>query len=89
MRIIILCVICSVVPTFFAFVFLHGTRNRLAVLRERCRTAPDPARAVADYDAARKAFPTSLVAGWFGFGPVDSLLEKLAQKNPSNAARSS
>jgi len=88
-KIIILAVICSVIPTFFGFVFLHGTRNRLAVLRERCRTAPDPARAAADYDVARKAFPTSLVAGWFGFGPVDSLLKKSARENPSNATRSS
>ena len=89
MKIIILAVICSVIPAFFGFVFLHGTRNRLAVLRERCRTSPDRDRAVLEYDAARKAFPTSLVAGWFGFGPVDSLLEKPALKNPSNSTRSS
>jgi len=88
-KIIILAVICSVIPAFFGFVFLHGTRNRLTVLRGRCRTAPDRARAVSDYDAARKAFPTSLVAGWFGFGPVDSLLEKQVRKNPSNSTRSS
>lgn len=88
MKIIILAVICSVIPAFFAFVFLHGTRNRLAVLRERCRTATDRERAVLDYDSARKAFPTSLVAGWFNFGPVDSLPERLARENPSNPTRS-
>ncbi len=89
MKLLILGLICSLIPAFFGFVFLHGTRNRLAALRERCRTAPDRDRAVLEYDAARKAFPTSLVAGWYHFGPADSLLEKSARENPSNPTRSS
>ena len=89
MKLLILGLICSLIPAFFGFVFLHGTRNRLAALRERCRTAPDRDRAVLDYDAARKAFPTSLVATWYHFGPADSLPQNSGQKNPSNSTRSS
>ncbi len=85
MKILILALICSVIPIFFGFVFLHGTKNRLASLRERCRVAPDRARAIAEYESARAAFPSSLIARWFGFGPVDAV----AQKNSSNAPRAS
>lgn len=84
-KILILALICSVIPIFFGFVFLHGTKNRLASLRERCRVAPDRARAIAEYESARAAFPTSLVARWFGFGPVDSV----ARNSSSNAPRAS
>jgi hypothetical protein len=84
-KILILALICSVIPIFFGFVFLHGTKNRLASLRDRCRVAPDRARAIAEYESARVAFPASLIARWFGFGPVDSV----AQNNSSNAPRAS
>lgn len=84
-KFLILATICSVIPIFFGLVFLHGTKNRLASLRERCRTAPDSSRAVLEYEAVRTAFPSSLVARWFGFGPVDAA----ARKNPSNLPRAS
>lgn len=84
-KILILALICSVIPIFFGFVFLHGTKNRLAALRDRCRVAPDRARAVAEYESVRAAFPSSLVARWCGFGPVDAV----AQNNSSNAPRAS
>lgn len=80
-KLLILAIICSVVPIFFGFIYLHGTRNRLASLRERSRIAPDPVRAMAEYESMRTAFPSRLVARWFGFGPLDSG----AQKNPSNS----
>ncbi len=62
--------IVSVMPVFFAFIFIHGTRNRLVALRDRCATAPEPHRARDEYDSARRAFPGSLVARMFVFGPV-------------------
>lgn len=85
LKFLILIIICSVIPIFFGFVFLHGTKNRLASLRERCRTAPDPSRAAAEYEAVRTAFPSSLVARWFGFGPLDLG----GHKNPSNSPQGS
>jgi len=88
-KIIFLCFICSVIPAFFAFIFLLGTRNRLTALYERCRTSPDRERAVLDYDAARNSFPASLVASWLGFGPVELSRESSVQKEPSNVSRSS
>ena len=84
-KILILAVICSVIPIFFGLVFLHGTKNRLASLRERCRVAPDRARAVAEYESARAAFPASLAARWFGYGPADVV----AQNNSSNTPKAS
>ena len=88
-KLLILFAICSVIPAFFIFVFLHGTKNRLALLRERCRVAPDRERAVLEYDVARKTFPASLVAGWFDFGPVSLSPESEERKNPSNPPLSS
>ena len=40
---------------------LEGAENRIAVERKRYN---DTAR---DFNAARRRFPTSLIAGWFGF----------------------
>lgn len=59
--------IVSVIPVFLVLTYVFSTRHRLTELRERCRTAEDPVRAVVDYEAARKAFPASLVARLFGF----------------------
>jgi hypothetical protein len=70
--ILLLSVIASIIPAFFTFVFVHGTKNRLASLRERCSVAPDSAKALADYDAARAAFPSSVVARLFGFTAVEA-----------------
>lgn len=63
--------IVSVIPVFLVLTYVFSTRHRLTGLRERCRTAEAPARAVDDYDAARKAFPASLVAWLFGFRAVE------------------
>ncbi len=66
---LLLLTITSVIPLFFTFIFVHGTRNRLASLRERC-AAPNPQQARDEYDSVRRAFPSSLVARMFGFGPL-------------------
>jgi hypothetical protein len=64
--------ITSVIPVFLLLTYVFSTRHRLAALRERCRTAADPVRAAVDYEAARKAFPASVVARLFGFRPPDT-----------------
>lgn len=63
--------IVSVIPVFLLLTYVLSTRHRLAGLRERCRTADDPAQAVVDYDAARNTFPANLVAWLFGFRPME------------------
>ena len=63
--------IVSVIPVFLLLTYVFSTRHRLNGLRERCRSADDPVRAVVDYEAARKAFPASLVARLFGFRAVE------------------
>ncbi len=64
--------IVSVIPLFLGLTYIISTRHRLAGLRERCTTGADVDQARADYDAARRAFPASLVARMFGFGPAGS-----------------
>ena len=87
MKILIITVIALVVPVFFLFVLVMGTCGRLSSLRRRCQQlasardamAPLEGRsddrayqeAVARYDAERNAFPASLIARLFGFGPVE------------------
>ena len=87
MKIIILTVIALIIPLFFAFIFVLGTYNRLAILRRRCQpTPPDTLadggissaggpekrrRAVEEYNAARGAFPASIIAALFGFAPLE------------------
>jgi hypothetical protein len=78
-KILFLTIIALVIPVFFLLIFVLGTYNRLAALRNRCRTGatgPDPdgvaerqRQAVEQYNAARRSFPASLVARLFGFGP--------------------
>lgn len=62
--------IVSILPLFLLLTYVISTRHRLTDLRERCTTGSDTNRARADYDAARRAFPASVVARLFGFGPV-------------------
>lgn len=63
--------IVSVIPVFLLLTYTFSIKHRLAGLRERCRTADDPAGAVVDYETARKAFPASIVAWLFGFRPME------------------
>ena len=85
-KILIITVIALVVPVFFLFVLVMGTCGRLSSLRRRCQqlasargATPLEGRsddrayqeAVARYDAERNAFPASLIARLFGFGPVE------------------
>jgi hypothetical protein len=86
-KILIISVIALVIPVFFLFVLVMGTYGRLASLRRRCQPKAPPRdatlplerlhddraylEAVARYDAERSAFPTSLIARLFGFGPID------------------
>ncbi len=43
---------------------LAGTENRIAVERKRFNEAAQT------YNTARRGFPASLIAQWFGFGPA-------------------
>lgn len=70
--------IVSVIPVFLVLTYVLSTRHRLAGLRERCRMAEDPMRAVVDYEAARKAFPASVVAWLFGFRQLDDAPRDIA-----------
>ncbi len=56
---------------------LEGTENRIAVARE------DYTVAVRDYNAHRRTFPASFVAGMFGFEPLVQLdVPEEQQQNP-------
>ena len=97
MKILIITVIALVIPAFFLFVLVMGTCGRLSSLRRRCRqlaptgdaTTPLQQRpddrayldAVACYDAARSAFPASLISRLFGFGPVDDSARTASRTN--------
>ena len=97
MKTLIITVIALVIPVFFLFVLVLGTYGKLATLRRRCRQLaaardaatrlaqrPDDAaylEAVACYDAARSAFPASLIAPLFGFGPVEDSARTALRKD--------
>lgn len=66
-------VIVGFLPVFLLLTYAFSTRHRLAGLRDRCRTSPRSESACAEYEAARTAFPASLIAWLFGFrAPGDS-----------------
>ena len=88
MKLLIITVVALVIPLFFVLVFVMSTVNKLTSLRRRCldireradpQSAPEPqARsefnvAAKQYNAARRQFPTNLLATMWGFREMKPL----------------
>lgn len=96
MKILFLTLIALVIPLFFVLIFVLGTYNRLAGLRNRCRasgSAPDQnlvserqREAIKQYDEARRAFPAKLIARLFGFGPEQPVSGNVPTPAPSRVS---
>ena len=73
--------IALVIPLFFLVVFVLSQYQKLAALRRRCQEAAAQSdaplarqaynQAAAQYNQARRRFPTRLVAAAFGFDPAE------------------
>jgi hypothetical protein len=86
MKLLIVTVVALVIPLFFVLVFVMSTVNKLTNLRRRCldirgraavQSAPEPQAqgefnlAVEQYNAARRQFPTNLLATIWGFREME------------------
>ncbi len=87
MKLLFSILIALVIPLFFLLVFVLSQYQKLATLRRRCQeTAARPdsalaqqayALAVAEYNEARRRFPTNLIGAAFRFAPVPPVIVQM------------